>query len=48
LLLDQHSENRIETVRTALNLVERQNASDAASTLRPAIDLIRIDIDQEV
>jgi len=48
LLLDQLSDKRVETVRSALNLAKGQNASDAAWSLRRAIDLIRIDIDQEV
>jgi NADH dehydrogenase [ubiquinone] 1 alpha subcomplex assembly factor 1 len=48
LLLEQLSEDRAQTVRTALVLAKRQNTSDAAWTLRRAIDLIRIDIDQEV
>lgn len=48
LLLDQLSASRSETVRTALDRAQEQNATDAAWTLRRAIDLIRIDIDQEV
>lgn len=48
LLLDQLSVSRSETVRTALDRAKGQNATDAAWTLRRAIDLIRIDIDQEV
>lgn len=48
LLLDQLSASHSETVRTALNRAQDQNATDAAWTLRRAIDLIRIDIDQEV
>jgi uncharacterized surface protein with fasciclin (FAS1) repeats len=48
LLLDQLSEKREETVRTALERAQHQDASEAAWTLRRAIDLIRIDIDQEV